>query len=350
MKLKNLLLTGSGAVLLVSCGSQFFLLDTFVAEESTLNMVKITNEASNSVLIAATNIPGIPARSAMGYCLYNDEKDSYSWGTPSLLSLSPEGNKIAYLSTQNGQSNIMVRSTGAQSTATQRTFRNVSSFTWGPDNQLYFTDNTGTNSYISSVDAIQGSMMKQLTNGNVNDFNPAITSDGKLLFFTRADYGGPAVWSLNREDGTLTSCARGFNPCVIPGNNNAFYCARNNAGGRSEIWFVDFVNGEETLIASDINHGLTNPVLSPDGKWLLCVGNTEYKVVAKGKGGKDKKVKNLDIFVVKTDGTNLTQLTFHPSTDCSPAWSKDGRSIYFVSDRANKDRYPNIWKMNFNIY
>ena len=132
MKLKNLLLTGSGAVLLASCGSQFFLLDTFVAEESTLNMVKITNEASNSVLIAATNLAGIPARSAMGYCLYNDEKDSYSWGTPSLLSLSPEGNKIAYLSTQNGQSNIMVRSTGAQSTATQRTFRNVSSFTWGP--------------------------------------------------------------------------------------------------------------------------------------------------------------------------------------------------------------------------
>lgn len=347
MRIKTFLLIGAGAVLLTSCGSNYVLLDTFVTEESALNLVKITNEASNSVRIATTNISGIPSRSSMGYCLYGDGKKSYSWGTPSLLSFSPDGSKIAYLSTLNNQANIMVRNTSSQSTATQRTFRNVSSFTWAPDNQLYFTDQTGSNSYISSVDAIQGSMMKQLTNGNVNDFYPAVSSDGKLVFFTRSDYGGPAVWSLNREDGTLTSCARGFNPCAIPGNNDAFYCARNNSEGRSEIWYVDFVKGEETLIASDINHGFTNPQLSPDGKWIACVGNAEYSVAD---SKREKNIKNLDIFVVKTDGSSLTQLTYHPGTDCSPAWSKDGRSIYFISDRANKDKSPNIWKMVFNMY
>jgi len=93
-------------------------------------------------------------------------------------------------------------------------------------------------------------------------------------------------------------------------------------------------------VASDQYHSFTNPTLSPDGKWIAMVGNARSNI---------SKTVNLDIFVIKTDGTNLTQLTYHPMNDCSPCWSADGRSIYFISDRANKMRYSNIWRMNFNI-
>lgn len=328
---------GMAVAMLSSCGGLKLFLEAYAPEESSLNLVKITDESTNSVLSAAIEYySGNYATKDVGYSGNN----RYAWRTPSLLSVSPDGKKMAYLSSMNKQQNIMVRNTGAQGTATQRTFRDVGSFTWGSDNQLYFTDYNGSNSYICSINAEQGSMMKQLTNGNVTDKNPIITPDGKLIFFTRLDVGGPAIWSLNREDGTLTSCARGYNPCVIPGNNDAFYCARNNTNGRSEIWYVNYVKGEETLIASDINHSFTNPVLSPDGKWIACVGNSKSNIT---------NANNLDIFVVKTDGTNLTQLTYHPMEDCSPAWSKDGRSIYFISDRANKMKYPNIWRMNFNL-
>ena len=115
---------------------------------------------------------------------------------------------------------------------------------------------------------------------------------------------------------------------------------RNSTSGRSEIWYVDYVKGQESLILSDENRSFTNPKLSPDGKWIVCVGNSVSNI-----SNKD----NLDIFVVRTDGTRLTQLTFHPQADTSPVWAADGRSIYFVSSRANENNSYNVWRMNFNL-
>lgn len=328
---------------LASCGStkDVAYLESYSPEESSLNMVKITDETSNPV------VAGTPSN-ASAYTLQQDinkakgvsSKNGYVWSTHKTLAVSPDGKKLAYGTVSNKQVNIMVRSTSAQGVSTQRTFRDVNSFSWGSDGNLYFSDINGYNNYICSVKSEAGSMMNQLTNGNVTDISPELSSDGKILFFTRSSNGSPSIWSLNRADGTLTSCARGFNPCLIPGDNEAFYCVRNTSAGRSEIWHVNFVKGQESLILSDENHSFTNPSLSPDGKWIVCVGNSLSNI---------SKKQNLDIYVVRTDGTRFTQLTYHPETDTCPIWSKDGRSIYFISTRANKEKYFNVWRMNFNI-
>jgi Tol biopolymer transport system component/serine/threonine protein kinase len=43
---------------------------------------------------------------------------------------------------------------------------------------------------------------------------------------------------------------------------------------------------------------------------------------------------NDEIFVVRVDGSGLTQLTDHPAADWGPDWSLDGRRIAFASERA----------------
>ena len=115
---------------------------------------------------------------------------------------------------------------------------------------------------------------------------------------------------------------------------------RNSTAGISEIWLVNYIEGTETLILSDKNRGFTNPVLSPDGQWILCQGNSKSSI---------SKKNNLDIFAVKIDGTGFVQLTYHPADDCCPVWSKDGKYIYFLSTRANKDDYFNIWRIRFDV-
>lgn len=339
---KSLVALSLGGILLTSCGAQQGLyLESFAPEEGSLNLVKITDENNNSVVaggISSFNAMWNYANTQWGIC--GDIR--LTWGTSRLLSLSPDGKKLAYCTRMNKQDNVMVRSTGSQGLATQRTFRNVGSFSWGNDNNIYFSDVNGDNSYICSVNADAGSMMKQHTSGSVWDRDPVVSNDGKLVFFTRSGSGNHAasIWSLNRENGTLTSCARGYNPCLIPGNNEAFYCVRNSTSGRSEIWYVNYVKGEESLILSDSKRSFTNPSLSPDGRWIVCEGNSVSSI---------SKKDNLDIFVVRTDGTNLTQLTYHPQSDVSPVFSHDGRSIYFISSRANKEQSYNIWRMNFNM-
>ncbi len=338
-----LLSVATSAIIFNSCSSSKggIYLEMFSPEESGLNLVKITDEANGSV-IAGTSGSLLPGTNyANAQCGFNKDHN-FRWACYPNLSVSPDGFKLAYIANSNKQNNIMVRNTNSQGISTQRTFRNVvGGFCWGDDGRLYFADDNRPNYYINSVDAEQGSVMSQHTSGNVDDAYPAISSDGKVLFFTRwVSTYGPSIWALNKESGTLSSCARGFNACPVPGNNDAFYCVRNTTAGRSEIWFVDYVKGQESIIVSDVNHSFTNPTLSPDGKWLLLVGNATSSI---------SKKENTDIFVVRTDGTNLTQLTYHPQNDMCPAWSKDGRSIFFISSRANKEQYFNVWRMSFNL-
>jgi Tol biopolymer transport system component len=62
------------------------------------------------------------------------------------------------------------------------------------------------------------------------------------------------------------------------------------------------------------------------------------------------KYYNTDIYVSRLDGTDLRQLTHHAADDLSPAWSNDGKYIYFVSQRGDADGVANVWRMKFSEY
>jgi Tol biopolymer transport system component len=235
----------------------------------------------------------------------------------------------------------MIRKIIGGGAATQRTFRNVDGFSWGDDGNLYFSDTNDSQNKICVMNDHAGSLMRQLTSNNW-DYDPILSKDGKTVFFTRYESkGGPAIWSYNLDNGELTNCARGNQVELVDGSSDEFLCVRNNDQGVSEIWRVNFRNGQETLLLSDKERGYSNPTISPDGQWLLVVGNTVSSI---------NKKKNLDLFVCKLDGSNMMQLTYHPGMDACPQWSADGRSIYFISNRATKDEAYNIWRISFNPY
>lgn len=54
---------------------------------------------------------------------------------------------------------------------------------------------------------------------------------------------------------------------------------------------------------------------------------------------------NLAIYIIDTNGENLTNLTNHPADDYSPTWSPDGNAMAYVSER---DGNPEIYVMNLN--
>jgi len=52
---------------------------------------------------------------------------------------------------------------------------------------------------------------------------------------------------------------------------------------------------------------------------------------------------NIDIYTIRADGSELTNLTNDSSNDYSPLWSPDGKKIAFISERAGN---PDIFVMN----
>lgn len=319
---------------LSSCGAPKFMA-SYAPEESGLNLMKITDEAANTVAGNRTNTFFAPYDNVGGCSV-----EKFSWGTERLLDVSPDGTELAYVSIMNNQWNVMVRKAGPQGSATQRTFRTVGDFSWGGDDNIYFGDVVDYNrSQISSTNAHVGSIMRQLTSNNL-DKNPILSKDGKTLYFTRVDKSGSFVWSYDLANGALTSCCRGYNPYPVGEGAGEFICVRNSSFGTSELWHVNYLKGQETLILTDKNRGFSNPCVSPDGQWVLCQGNSKSTI---------SKKNNLDIFVVKKDGTAFIQLTYHPADDCCPVWSSDGKYIYFISSRANEKDAFNIWKMRFEL-
>ena len=309
---------------LYSCKSTQMYLEASTPEEYAIHPVKITDETQVSVI-------------GNGYTTYGPGySPKLRWNSGNRLAVSPDGTELAYIGIANDAHNVMVKNTSSNGPSTQRTFRRAQQVWWGDDGQLYFNDNTGSTSTIGSVDAKQGSLVKQLTNNN-NDWNPSISKNGEILYFQRIESGNRYIWALNLKNGELTNCTRGFNPIPIGDDPYTIICTRNSSKGNSEIWQIDLKNGNETLILSDQNKGFTDPAVSPDGEWILVVGNSLSSI--------DHK-ENTDIYAVKKDGTRLTQITYHPAVDCSPVWSPDGKYIYFISSRANKDKKYSIWRID----
>lgn len=273
--------------------------------------------------------------------LVRRNQQNVNWLTNRIIDVSPDGTQIAYLSARNNTTNIFIKDLDRQGTSAQRTNRSaILDFTYSPDGKyICFSEANGKLNQIFQTDAKNGYVCRQITSGN-QDYSPVYSSDMSQIFFARQEQRGISIWSYNAKSNFLSSYTNGANPCPLAGKSSVL-CTRTNTSGRGEIWKVDYASGVEECIVSDPIRSFSTPSLSPDGEWILFVGSNQLK-------NGNATYANTDIFVCRKDGTNLMQLTYHAADDLSPVWSKNGRVIYFISQRGSSTAAANIWKMIFS--
>jgi len=262
-----------------------------------------------------------------------------NWLTNRILDISVDGTQLAYLSARNNSTNIFIKDIAKQGASVQRTNRqSVLDFSYSPDGKyICFSEVNGKLNQIFQTSSVSGYVCRQVTSG-AQDYSPVFSSDMKNIFFARQERSGVSVWSYSVERNFLSSYSKGMNP--FPVNDTSILCVRFNSDGRGEIWRVDYKTGVEECIVSDAQRSFSTPSVSPNGLWILFVGSN---VLMNG----TTPYPNTDIFACKTDGTQLVQLTYHAADDLSPVWSRDGRSIYFISQRGSVTGAANVWKMDF---
>lgn len=263
------------------------------------------------------------------------------WQVNRILGVSKDGKQLAYLSLRNDAINIFLTDIDKLGSSVQRTNRTkINDFSFSPDGKyILFSEQRGKTNSIFRTDAKSGYICRQITSGDL-DYSPMYGPGMKEIFFTRVEKRGASVWGYDVDRNFLASYVPGMSPCPVVGQR-ALVISRVNTDGKGEIWKVNYDTGVEECLVADPNHNFTTPTVSPDGKWILFVGDGRITV------GKNEFV-NADIFAARIDGTQLTQLTYHAANDLSPVWSPDGKYIYFISQRGDAEGLPNVWRMTFN--
>jgi Tol biopolymer transport system component len=319
-------------ILVLSCAPQINYMTISVPEEGGIRFTQFTTDEENALG------PSIRKNAATGIL---------EWYAAPLIAVSPDGMKIAFLAQKMNKSNLFIKNTAGGKTTVQRTFRDrVDDMTFSPDgSRIAFTDSrvdeagNFVDSNIFMINATEGAAVQQITTTNLVELGPCFAPDGKSIYFTKSDGGRFHIWNVNLESSLLTQYSEGFTPSLSKDGRLLIITRNNKTSRRGEIWSIDVINGTETLILSDEKKGFSSPQISPDGRLIVCVGSTEKTATTP---------ENLNIYTIRPDGTNLTQLTFHPGHDVSPVWAPDGKAIYFISQRGNPTGKFNVWRMDFN--
>jgi Tol biopolymer transport system component len=94
------------------------------------------------------------------------------------------------------------------------------------------------------------------------------------------------------------------------------------------VWLADSDGSNPTRLTRGPGREQGSPSWSPDG--------TSIAFSAEAENGR------ADVWTIGTDGTGLHQVTHDPADESGPRWSRDGRSLYFVSNRTGRNE---IWRI-----
>jgi Tol biopolymer transport system component len=319
------------------------------AQKVNYTMASVSEEGG----ISFSQVTNYEQESVVGPVVIRSGKKLY-WETSSLIAISPDGSRIAYIGDKNKARNIYFKGLNGGSSTTQSTFSGNPKLglTFSPSgNNLAFSEKKDNSFNIYQISANGGAAVQEITSASSDENSPCYDKKGEYIYFTKSEkqvvgqrgeeeisYSRFYIWNYNLEKAIMTQYIEGFTPDIAPDNKKMLITRMNATTKDGEIWQVDLITQSPSLLMSQPKKGFSTPMYSPDGKKVLCVGTTNAQ-----KGLRQ----NLDIYVFNVDGTGLTQLTFHPGDDVSPRWSPDGKAIYFISQRGSKKGQYSIWKMDY---
>jgi Tol biopolymer transport system component len=193
-----------------------------------------------------------------------------------------------------------------------------------------------------------GAAPRRLTTDPGLDYDAVVSPNGRWVVFTSERHGGPDLYALDLQADDdplllLESDALEDQVAFSPDGESIAFVG--SASGNAEIYLLPF-RPRRTSSMRDARNltshpgGDFRPAFSPDGRKLAFSSDRDLPVEVLNP---ITRFRSGDIYVLDLTGAASPQrLTDAPGWDGSPAWSPDGRSIAFYSERNPGNRLPGI--------
>jgi Tol biopolymer transport system component/DNA-binding winged helix-turn-helix (wHTH) protein len=219
----------------------------------------------------------------------------------------------------------------------------VSNLAWAPNGrEIVFGSRHGGKNRLFRI-PVEGGGAEWLAATGSDAQYPAFSRDGSRLAW-RQNTSDEDIFRLALKSGSenfppltslIVSTAFDASPRYSPDGKRIAFVS--NRSGSDEIWVCDS-DGENPVRLTSFRGPLAgSPSWSPDGKQVVFDSRPEG---------------NADIYVVSAEGGQPRRLTADPAEDIVPSWSRDGRWIYFTSNRFAESKSAEgrggrlqIWKM-----
>lgn len=211
----------------------------------------------------------------------------------------------------------------------------VAGLAWTPEGRIVYLNQGGDKSEFWVMNA-DGSDNRQLTSDGVAKKTPAVSPDGKYIFFDSMRTGISKVWRMNIDGSNAKQITFGgvadFDPTCSPDSQWITFLSYRT--GVPTLWRVGIDGGDAVQLTHKPSRRAS---FSPDGQWLACGYFTEdstprWRVAIMPLSGGEPKT-----FVVTPD--------LNGPIGNSWAWAPDSHAIIYVAGQRGT---LNLWSQQID--